>query len=68
MPCGVWKITDVPADKVPNVIGDFNLDSPTKVEKDKQADGTWTVTATFPDCPPGHTGKTISFPALSSSS
>jgi hypothetical protein len=68
MPCGVWTIKDVPANQLDNVVGNFNLDAPIKIEKTQQADGNWTVTATFAPCPPGQTGKTSSFSSASASS
>jgi hypothetical protein len=69
MPCGVWTIKDVPANQLDNVVGNFNLDAPIKVEKTKQADGNWTVTATFAPCPPGTVGEhSSSFSSSSASS
>lgn len=52
-PCGVWKETKVPASKVDGVVAGFNLDSPTKVEKTQNTDGTFDVVATFPPCADG---------------
>jgi hypothetical protein len=52
MPCGVWKTTDIPADRVDAVVAGYQLDGPVSVTKAKQADGKWTVTATFPPCAP----------------
>ncbi len=52
MPCGVWKTTDVPKNRVDLVVAGYNLDAPTSVTKTEQADGNWTVTATFPPCQP----------------
>ncbi len=48
MPSGVWKITDIPADKVDMVVADFQLESPDTVEKTEQPNGKWTVVATYP--------------------
>jgi hypothetical protein len=48
MPSGVFKITDIPEAKVPTVVADYELDGPEKIEKIKQANGLWTVKATFP--------------------
>ena len=48
MPNGVFKIINIPKDKVPMVVADFELDSPDKIEKIDQGDGLWTVKATFP--------------------
>ena len=47
MPSGVFKIINIPADKVSTVIADYELDSPDKIEKFEQPDGLWTVIATF---------------------
>jgi len=49
MPTGVQETTDIPNDKVDQVIAGFKLDNPIKIEKIKQPDGNWTVRATFPD-------------------
>ncbi len=48
MPSGVWKITDIPADKVDEVVANFQLQSPDNVEKTEQPNGKWTVVATYP--------------------
>lgn len=49
MPSGVFEITDIPENKVETVIANFQLeDPPPQIKKTKQADGRWTVTATFP--------------------
>ena len=40
---------DVPEDKVEQVMSDYKDAGATKVEKTKQADGKWTIVATFPD-------------------
>jgi hypothetical protein len=55
MPSGVFEITDIPEDQVATVIANFQLDSPTKIEKKKQSNGKWTVTATFPGTAPKST-------------
>lgn len=53
-PCGTWKTTNVPEDKVPEVMADYKLHRPKPtVTKEKQDDGKWTVTAVFEDCPEG---------------
>jgi len=52
-PCGVWKQTAVPANKVDEVVAGFQLDSPTKIDKVDNHDGTFDVVATFPPCPVG---------------
>lgn len=48
MPSGVFKITDIPDNRVDTVIADYQLDDPPpKIEKTKQPNGLWTVTATY---------------------
>src|SRR5437016_1664334 len=54
-PCGVWKQTSVPADKVDEVVEGFQFDDPTKIEKVDNKDGTFDVIATFPKCADGKT-------------
>ncbi len=49
MPSGEEKTTDVPDEKLDQVVAGYKLDNPTKVEKVKQPDGKWTVIATFPE-------------------
>ncbi len=44
----VEKIKGIPDDRVDKIVAMFKADGATKVEKKKEADGTWTVTATFP--------------------
>jgi hypothetical protein len=51
--CGEWKVTDIPSNKVDGVVQGFQMDGPLKVQKVAQADGRWTVIATFPPCAPG---------------
>ena len=48
MPSGVFKITDIPKEKVARVEGLYRVQGPEKIEKLEQADGRWTVVATFP--------------------
>ena len=48
MPTGIWTITDIPEGEVDNVEADFKLDSPDSVERIRQANGRWTVKATWP--------------------
>lgn len=48
MPNGIFKITDIPENKVETVMEDFRMENPISVEKTHQPDGKWTVTATFP--------------------
>jgi hypothetical protein len=52
-PCGVWKQTAVPAAKVDEVVAEFELDSPTKIDKVDNHNGTFDVVATFPPCADG---------------
>lgn len=47
MPSGVFKTTNVPQEKLAQVVAGFMLDNPIKIEKIKQPDGKWTVIATF---------------------
>lgn|GEM_PF-4815788 len=53
MPCGVWKVTDIPENKVGRVMAGYRISKPNSVIKEQQPDGLWTVTATFDPCPPG---------------
>lgn len=49
MPTGVWKITDIPKDKVATVVANFKADVPTPTIAELiQTNGLWTVKATFP--------------------
>jgi hypothetical protein len=57
MPSGVFKVTDIPDDKVETVIALYRLDNPDKIDKEKQPNNLWTVTATFP----GDGGETKTF-------
>ena len=45
----VVVVKDVPADKVDDTIEGFNNAGATKVEKTQQANGKFTLKATFPD-------------------
>jgi hypothetical protein len=42
-------LSDIPDDEVEEVMEDFKDSGATKVTKTKQANGLWTVTATFAD-------------------
>jgi hypothetical protein len=57
MTCGTFKTSQVPADQVDDVMSGYqaNVPAPTSVSKAEDADGTYTVTAVFPDCPPSTT-------------
>lgn len=60
MPCGVWKTTDIPENKVDGVVAGYQLDGPQSVVPTRQPDGNWTVTATFAPCaPPKRTRRTV---------
>ncbi len=48
MPSGVFTKTDVPTEQLLNVISGFLVDNPIEIEARKQANGKWTVIATFP--------------------
>jgi hypothetical protein len=52
-PCGTWIVTDIPEDRVGNVMAAYRSQDLLGLEKAKQADGRWKVTAVFPDCPAG---------------
>jgi hypothetical protein len=58
MPCGVYTETDIPAADLDEVLAGIALDSPISVTKTQQPDGTWTVVATYPPCPPGQPQST----------
>ena len=49
MPSGVFKITDIPEDKVEIVVADYQMENPVNIERIAQPNGMWTVIATFPD-------------------
>ncbi len=49
MPTGIQETTDVPENKVDQVVAGYQLDNPIKIEKIKQPNGKWTIRATFPD-------------------
>ena len=52
-PCGVWKLTAVPAGQVDQTVAEFQLDNPTNIQRIDNHDGTFDVVATFPPCPDG---------------
>ncbi len=62
MVCGTFKVEKIPDDEVDEVVERFetNVPPPTSVTKSKQADGTWTVIATWPPCPDNTTHTTDS--------
>lgn len=57
MICGTFTLKDIPATQVADVVSRFKatIPAPTSVSKTKQADGTWTVVAKYPPCPPNTT-------------
>jgi hypothetical protein len=60
MVCGTFTITQIAAEDVDGVIARYkaNKPPPVSVTKTKAPDGTWTVTATFPPCPPNTSHST----------
>lgn len=56
-PCGTWIVTDIPEDRVGQVMAAYRSQDPRSVEKEEQPDGKWKVTAVFPDCPPGQPNR-----------
>jgi hypothetical protein len=56
--CGISIISSIPANKVNQVIADFNLDDPKpKINKKLNSDGTTTVTADYGECDDGSTPR-----------
>src|SRR5271154_248174 len=53
MPCGIFKITDIPDDQIGGAEQEGQLDAPDKMTKEQQPDGSWTLTLTFPPCSDG---------------
>jgi hypothetical protein len=53
MACGTYTETEIPAADLAMVLAGIALDTPTTVTQILQADGTYTVVATFPPCPAG---------------
>jgi hypothetical protein len=53
MVCGTFTLTKIATSEVDGVVAGYNANNPRpiSVTKTKAADGTWTVTATFPPCP-----------------
>ena len=50
MPRGVQETTNIPKEKVPEVVAGYMLDQPPPmIEKIEQPDGLWTVRATYPN-------------------
>jgi len=54
MLCGAWTTTDVPDSEVDGVVDGYKLDGASDVQKTRQPNGKWAVTARFPPCPPGY--------------
>lgn len=54
MPCGIFIVTDIPADKVGEVQQNFQFDAPLTVTVSApDANGKVSITATFPPCDDG---------------
>jgi hypothetical protein len=53
MICGTFTLTGISDADVAGVVARFKatVPAPLSVTQTKQADGTWTVVATFPPCP-----------------
>jgi hypothetical protein len=52
-PCGVWTQKAVPVAMVDEVVAEYKLDNPTKIDKIDNHNGTFDIVATFPACPDG---------------
>ena len=48
MPSGVFIMTGIPDDQIDAVAAEAELDEPTRISREKQPDGTWTLTVSFP--------------------
>ena len=53
MPCGVFVVTDIPADQVGGVMAGYKLQTPNVTKQQQPNSNLWTVTATFPACADG---------------
>ena len=55
MACGTFTQKGVPADQLQNAVLLWKASKPppTSVTSKQDPDGTYTITAVFPDCPPG---------------
>jgi flagellar protein FlgJ len=53
MPCGQFITTDIPDNQIGGAEQEAQLDTPDKMTKQQQSDGSWTLTLTFPPCPDG---------------
>lgn len=62
MVCGTFTLKKIADADVAGVVARFkaNVPPPLSVTQTKQADGTWTVVATFPPCPPNTSHSTSS--------
>lgn len=61
MVCGTFTLTKIATSTAADAIVTrfkTNVPPPTSTTKTQEADGTWTVTATFPPCPPNTTHST----------
>jgi hypothetical protein len=52
-PCGVWRLTAVPADQVDEVVAEFQADNPITIDRIDNHNGTFDVVATFAPCADG---------------
>jgi hypothetical protein len=43
-----YETVDIPADRLTAVVAGYMVDHPIRIEQIKQANGKWTVRATFP--------------------
>jgi hypothetical protein len=53
MICGTFTMTDIPDAEADVIVASYKSTKPppTSVTKTKEADGSWTVVATYPPCP-----------------
>jgi len=59
MACGTFTESGIPAEQLENAIALWKASTPTpSVTSTRDAEGTFTVKAVFPDCPPGVTHDT----------
>jgi hypothetical protein len=60
MICGTFTRIKIPQNEVAGVVNLFKatVPPPTNVTQTQAADGTWTVVATWPPCPPNTTHST----------
>jgi hypothetical protein len=63
MPSGTFQVIDIPDDRLATVVADYELDSPSRIEKIRQSNGLWTVRATFGDGGPVPAAVAAAHPA-----